>query len=89
MGNTGSVFLAGGRDDLWQHYTYYHHIIAAAYGQNKHTHANLRRILGLGIVGQVLWGLMQPRTAQGGRKTSMVGRRSKDAYHTILARKSD
>ena len=71
-----------------QCYKYYHHN-AAAHGQNKHARANLRRILGLEMVARVLWGLIQPRTAQGGRKTAMVGRRSKDAHRTILAHKSD
>ena len=65
------------------------HHIAAVYGQNKHAHANLRRILGLEMVARVFWGLTQPRTAQGGRKTVMVGRRSKDAHRTILTHKSD
>ena len=55
-----------------QHYKYYHHI-AAVYGQNKHAHANLRRILGVELVARVFWGLTQPRTAQGGRKTAPLG----------------
>ena len=33
---------------------------AGIYGQNKHAHANLRRILGLGQVARVFWGLTQP-----------------------------
>ena len=45
--------------------------------------------LGLEIVARVFVGLVQPRTAQGGRKTAMVGRRSKDAHRTILTHKSD
>ena len=71
-----------------QCYKYDHHN-AAAYGRNKHAHANLRRIMGLEMVARVFWGLTQPRTAQGGRKTIMVGRRSKDAHRTLLAPKSD
>ena len=34
-------------------------IIAAAYGQNKHAHADLRKMLGLEMV-RVLWGLIHP-----------------------------
>ena len=86
----GSVVLVGVGIIYGQCYKYYHHN-AAVYGQNKHAHANLslRRILGLEMVARVFWGLTQPRTAQGGRKTAMVGRRSKDAHRTILAPKSD
>ena len=61
-------------DDLWLVLEYYHHNVAV-YDQNKHAHANLRRFLGLELVAQVLWGLIQPRTALGGRKTAVVGRR--------------
>ena len=75
-------------DYLWLVLYDYHHN-AAAYDQNKHAHANLRRILGLELVARVLWRLIQPRTAQGGRKTAVVGRRPKDAHRTILAPKSD
>ena len=58
-----------------QCYEYYHHN-AAIYGQNKHAHANLRRILGLEMAARIFWGLTQPRITQGGHKTAMVWRRS-------------
>ena len=37
------VYLALRWDDLWLTISYYHHNVAV-YGQNKHAHANLRRI---------------------------------------------
>jgi hypothetical protein len=59
-------------DELWLTISYYRYN-AAVYGQNKHAHANLRRILGLELAARVMWGLIQPRTAQGGRETTMAG----------------
>ena len=55
----GSVFLVGAGIIYGHYYKYYHHI-AAAYGQNKHARANLRRIVGLEMVGRVLWGSYSP-----------------------------
>ena len=67
-----AVYLALRWDYLWLTISYYHHN-AAVYGQNKHAHANLRRIVGLELAARVVWGLIQPRTAQGGRETIMAG----------------
>ena len=69
-------------------YTYYHHI-AAAYGQKQTRPRESTAIYGLEMVARVLWGLIQPRAAQGGRKFAMIWRRPKDAQRTILTLKSD
>ena len=59
MGGAGSGFTAANfRRNITVIAVYNHN--AGIYGQNKHAHANLRRIWGLGKVARVFWGLTWP-----------------------------
>ena len=62
---------------------------AGIYGQNKHACVNLRRILGLGQVARVFWGLTQPPKlrAAAGLPCSDFG--LKNVKDQILASKRD
>ena len=67
----------------------YYRLNEATYGQNKHAHANLRRIPGQGKAVWVFWGLTQPRKLRAVVGLSRQHGDLRTSVRQILASKGD